>query len=54
MRFVATLLMWLVTTVLLALALPAAWVQQHLVDGDGYAALAQKAAADPGLQAATA
>lgn len=54
MRFVATLLMWLVTTVLLALALPAAWVQQHLVDVDGYAALAQKAAADPGLQAATA
>lgn len=50
----ATLLMWLVTTVLLALAVPAVWVQQHLVDGDGYAALAHKAAADPGLQAATA
>jgi hypothetical protein len=46
--------MWLVTTVLLAVALPAAWVQQHLVDGDGYAALAQKAAADPGLKSAVA
>ncbi|WP_167106822.1 hypothetical protein [Mycobacterium sp. DL592] len=54
MRFVATLLMWLVTTVLLALAVPAAWVQQNLVDGDGYAALAQKAAADPALKAAMA
>jgi hypothetical protein len=46
--------MWLVTTLLLAVALPAAWVQQHLVDEDGYAALAQKAAADPGLQSAMA
>lgn len=54
MRFVATLLMWVVTTLLLAVALPAAWVQQNLVDGDGYAALAQKAAADPGLQSAMA
>lgn len=54
MRFVATALMWLVTTVVLALAIPAAWVQQHLVDDDGYAALAQKAAADPGLQSAMA
>lgn len=54
MRFVATSLMWLIATVLLALAVPAAWVQQHLVDADGYAALAQKAATNPGLQAATA
>lgn len=54
MRFLATLLMWLVTTILVALAVPAAWVQQHLVDADGYAALAQKAAADSGLQAAMA
>jgi hypothetical protein len=53
-RFLATLLTWLVTTVLLALAVPAAWIQQHLVDADGYAALAQRAAADPGLQAAMA
>ncbi len=54
MRFAATLLMWLVTTLLLAVALPAAWVQQHLVDEDGYAALAQKAGGDPGLQSAMA
>jgi hypothetical protein len=53
-RFAATLLMWLVTTLLLAVALPAAWVQQHLVDEDGYAALAQKAAANPDLQSAMA
>lgn len=54
MRFVATLLMWLVTTILVALAVPAAWAQQHLIDGDGYAALAGKAAEDPGLQSAMA
>ncbi|GAY14720.1 hypothetical protein [Mycobacterium sp. shizuoka-1] len=54
MRFAATLLMWLVTTILLAVALPLAWVQQNLVDADGYAALSQKAAADPGLQSAMA
>lgn len=54
MRATATVLMWLITTVLLAVALPAAWVQLHLVDRDGYAALAQKAAADPELQSAMA
>lgn len=54
MRFVATMLMWLVTTVLLAAAVPAAWVQQHIVDEDGYAALAQEAAGTPQLQAAMA
>jgi len=53
-RFAATLLMWLVTTLSLAVALPAVWVQQHLVDEDGYAALAQRAAADPDLQSAMA
>lgn len=54
MRFVATLLMWVVTTALLAVALPTAWAQLHLVDNDGYAALAQRAAADPALQSAMA
>lgn len=54
MRFVATLLMWLVTTALLAVAVPAAWAQLHLVDSDGYASIAQRAAADPALQAAMA
>lgn len=54
MRFLATLLMWLVTTILVALAVPAAWVQQHLIDADGYAALAQKAAGTSQLQVAMA
>lgn len=54
MRLVATALMWLVTTALLAVAVLALWAQQNLVDGAGYAALAQKAAADPELQSAMA
>jgi len=53
-RTVATVLMWLVTTVLLALAVPAVWAQNNLVDGAGYAALARNAAKDPELQSATA
>jgi hypothetical protein len=51
---VAVVLMWFVTTALLAVAVPAVWAQQNLVDGAGYAALAQKAAADPELQSAMA
>ena len=54
MRTVATALMWLVTTVLLAVAIPAVWAQHNLVDGAGYAALARKAAVDPELQSAVA
>lgn len=54
MRLVATVLMWLITTALLAVAVPAVWAQQNLVDGAGYAALAQKAAVDPELQSAMA
>ena len=54
MRLVATVLMLLVTTALLAVAVPTVWAQQNLVDGAGYAALAQKAAADPELQSAMA
>lgn len=46
--------MWLVTTVLLAAAVPAMWVQQHLTDRGGYVALAQRAASDPALQSAMA
>jgi len=53
-RTVATALMWLVTTVLLAVAIPAVWAQHNLVDGAGYAALARKAAVDPELQSAVA
>ena len=54
MRFVLTALMWLVTTIALAVALPAAWAQQNVVDSDGYAAFSQRAAADPALQQAVA
>ena len=54
MRSFVTVLMWLITTVLLAVSLPAAWVQLHLVDRGGYVALAQRAAADPELQSAMA
>lgn len=46
--------MWLVTTVLVAVAVPALWVQLHLVDRDGYVALAQRAASNPELQSAMA
>ncbi|CDO86788.1 hypothetical protein AWC29_17190 [Mycobacterium triplex] len=54
MRFLATLVLWLATTVALAVAVPAAWAQLNLVDENGYAALARKAAGDPALQSAMA
>ncbi len=54
MRFAVTALLWLATTVSLAVAVPAAWTQLHVVDADGYAALAQQAAGDPALQSAMA
>ena len=54
MRFVATVFLWLVTTVALAAAVPAMWAQKNIVDEDGYAALAQSAAKDPRLQQAMA
>lgn len=54
MRFVAALLFWLVTTVLLAAAIPAAWAQKNVVSEDGYAALSATAAKDPQLQQAMA
>ncbi|MET0701535.1 MAG: hypothetical protein ABWY93_17930, partial [Mycobacterium sp.] len=54
MRFVLTTLLWLVTTILLAVAVPAAWAQQNVVDADGYARFAQDAAADPAVQDAMA
>ena len=54
MRFVATVFLWLVTTVALAAALPAIWVQMNIVDADGYAAFARSAAKDPNLQQAMA
>jgi hypothetical protein len=56
-RFAAAIfrfVLWLATTVALAVAVPAAWAQLNIVDEDGYAALAQKAAGDPALQSAAA
>ncbi|MDT5100191.1 MAG: hypothetical protein QOC76_3928, partial [Mycobacterium sp.] len=40
MRFLAALLFWLMTTVLLAVAVPVSWAQKNVVSEDGYAALA--------------
>ncbi len=54
MRFLAALLFWLVTTVLLAVAVPATWAQHTVVSEDGYAALAATAARNPPLQQAMA
>ncbi len=54
MRFAVTVVLWLATTVALAVAVPAAWTQLHVVDADGYAALARRAAAEPALQSAMA
>ena len=54
MRSATTAFLWLITTVLLAVALPAAWVQLHVIDRSGYSALARQAATDPQLQSAMA
>ncbi|MGE0220043.1 hypothetical protein [Mycolicibacterium sp.] len=54
MRFLAALVLWLFTTVGLAVAVPALWTQMTVVDEDGYAALAASAATDPRLQDAMA
>ena len=54
MRFVATVFLWLVTTVALAVAVPTAWAQKNVVDENGYSALATSAAKDPPLQKAMA
>ncbi|HEX9833492.1 MAG TPA: hypothetical protein VGA66_10490 [Mycobacterium sp.] len=54
MRFVATVFLWLVTTVLLAVAVPTMCLQRNVVSEDGYAALAAAAAKDPKLQRAMA
>ncbi len=54
MRFAVTVLLWLFSTVALAFAVPAAWVQTHVVDVNGYTAMARKASSDPVLQAAVA
>ena len=40
MRFVASVLLWLLTTAALAVAVPAAWAQHNVVDEGGYSVLA--------------
>lgn len=54
MRVFTAGLLWLITTVLLAAALPVAWAQRTLIDRQGYEALAEQAAGNGDLQAATA
>ena len=54
MRFVTTMFLWLVTTVLLAVAVPTMWAQRNVVSEDGYAALSAAAARDTKLQRAMA
>ena len=54
MRLVATLLLWVVTTVALAVAIPTAWAQKNIIDRNGYSAFASAAAKDPQLQEAMA
>ncbi|WP_343572998.1 hypothetical protein [Mycobacterium sp.] len=51
MRFALAVLLWLCTTVALAVAVPTAWTQIHVVDVNGYTAMARKAAGDKTLQA---
>ncbi|OBG40019.1 hypothetical protein [Mycobacterium sp. E3198] len=54
MRSAVTALLWLATTVALAVAIPALWLQLNVVDEGGYARLAERAAGDPALQSAMA
>lgn len=54
MRFPATVLLWMITTVAAAAAIMTAWAQLNMVDADGYAAMARRAATDPTLQSAAA
>ncbi|MGO8962625.1 MAG: hypothetical protein ACLQGN_02760 [Mycobacterium sp.] len=54
MRFALTALLWLFSTVALAVAVPTAWAQTHVIDVNGYTAMARTAAGDPALQTAVA
>jgi hypothetical protein len=47
-----TVMLWLATTVALAVAVPAAWLQLNFVSEDGYAAMARQASGDAALQSA--
>jgi hypothetical protein len=50
----ATVFLWLVTTVALAIAVPTAWAQKNVVDENGYFGFAASAAKDPPVQKAMA
>lgn len=54
MRSLLAALLWLLTTALLVITVPALWAQQNIVSVDGYADLAASAARDPALQQAMA
>ncbi len=54
MRFLLAALLWLITTALLVVTVPALWAQHTIVDRDGYTAFAAAAAKDPALQQAMA
>ncbi len=54
MRFLTTLFLWLLTTVLLAAAVPGLWAQKNVIDAAGYSSFAEAAAKDPQLQKAVA
>ena len=54
MRFALAALLWLCTTVALTVAVPTVWAQTHVVDVNGYTAMAHTAAGDKALQAAVA
>lgn len=54
MRFLAALMLWLVTTAALAVAVPTVWAQVTIIGESGYAGLAASAAQDPRLQDAMA
>jgi hypothetical protein len=53
-RFVATLLLWVLSTAALVVAIPATWAQHNVVDRAGYGQLATSAAKDPNVQSAMA
>jgi hypothetical protein len=50
----ATVFLWLITTVALAIAVPTAWAQKNVVDENGYFGFAASAAKDPPVQKAMA
>lgn len=54
MRFLTTLFLWLLTTVLIAAAVPGLWAQKNVIDAAGYSSFAEAAAEDPQLQKAVA